>query len=162
VGEARDGRQPALQRGPLELERDGPSYSVDTLRTLRKRDGEVETVFLIGLDAFAEIGSWREPEVLFELTHFAVFPRAARDPGTLADWIPDCVKGEIVLAPDGRSGRHARAGTWVRLLSIRPLDVSASELRARLREGRSVRYLVPDAVRRAILASGAYAAGEAH
>jgi nicotinate-nucleotide adenylyltransferase len=153
---------PRFSVDALELEREGPSYSVDTLRTLRKRDGDAEIVFLIGLDAFAEIGSWREPEALFELTHFAVFPRSPRDPGTLADWIPDCVKGEIVLAPDGRSGRHARAGTWIRLLSIRPLDVSASELRERLREGRSVRYLVPDTVRRAILASGAYATREAH
>jgi nicotinate-nucleotide adenylyltransferase len=145
----------------LELEREGPSYSVDTLRTFRRR-GEGEIVFLIGLDAFAEIGTWREPEALFELTHFAVFPRTPRDPGSLADWIPGCVKDEIVLAPDGRSGRHARAGTWIRLLPIRPLDVSASGLRARLREGRSVRYLVPDAVRRAILASGAYAPGDSH
>ena len=144
----------------LELEREGPSYSVDTLRRFRERD--VETVFLIGQDAFAEIGSWREPEALFALTHFAVFPRTPDAAGTLAEWIPDCVKGEIVLGPDGRSGRHARAGTWIRLLSIRPLDVSASDLRARLRAGRSVRYLVPEAVRRAILESGVYAPKETH
>ena len=144
----------------LELEREGPSYSVDTLRTFRERG--VETVFLIGQDAFAEIGSWHEPETLFALTHFAVFPRTSDANGTLAEWIPDRVKGEIVLGPDGRSGRHARAGTWIRLLSIRPLDVSASDLRARLRAGRSVRYLVPETVRRAILESGAYAAKEEH
>jgi nicotinate-nucleotide adenylyltransferase len=146
----------------LELEREGPSYSVDTLRTIRERDGDVETVFLIGQDAFAEIGSWREPESLFALTHFAVFPRTSGAVGTLADWIPDCVKGDFTLGADGRSGRHARAGTWIRLLSIRPLDVSASDLRARLRAGRSVRYLVPEAVRRAILESGVYTRKEAH
>lgn len=156
------GDNPRFAVDALELEREGPSYSVETLRTLRKRDGDVETVFLIGLDAFAEIGSWREPEALFALTHFAVFPRTAGEDGSLARLLPDCVKGDFVLGPDGRSGRHARAGTWIRLLSIHPLDVSASDLRARLRQGRSVRYLVPEAARRAILASGAYAAKEAH
>jgi nicotinate-nucleotide adenylyltransferase len=153
---------PRFAVDPLELEREGPSYSVDTLRTIHERDGDIETVFLIGQDAFAEIGSWREPEALFALTHFAVFPRAPSAGGTLAEWIPDCVKGEIVLGPDGCSGRHARAGTWIRLLSIRPLDVSASDLRARLRAGRSVRYLVPEAAWRAILESGAYAEKEVH
>jgi nicotinate-nucleotide adenylyltransferase len=146
----------------LELEREGPSYSVDTLRGLRERDADLETVFLIGQDAFAEIGTWREPEALFALTHFAVFPRDGRTTGTLAEWLPACMKDEIVLAPDGRSGRHRSAGTWIRQLAIRPLDVSASELRAKLRGGRSVRYLVPEAVRRAILESGAYAPKEVH
>ncbi len=156
------GDNPRFGVDALELEREGPSYSVDTLRRLRQRDAAAEIVFLIGQDAFAEIGSWREPEALFALAHFAVFPRTPRGGGTLADWIPQCMQGKLVLEPDGRSARHRSAGTWIRLLSIRPLDVSASDLRARLREGRSVRYLVPEAVRRAILESRAYAAKEAH
>ena len=77
--------------------------------------------------------------------------------GTLADWIPKCVRDDVEVADDGLSARHRRAGTWIRLLEIRALDVSASDIRARLREGRSVRYLVPEAVIDSVQGSGVYA-----
>jgi nicotinic acid mononucleotide adenylyltransferase len=62
-----------------------------------------------------------------------------------------------VLASDGLSGRHRNAGTWVKLVAIAALDISASNIRARLREGRSVRYLLPEPVLDAVMKSGAYA-----
>ena len=66
------------------------------------------------------------------------------------------VGAELAFAPDGRSALHREAGTRVQLVEITALDVSASEIRSRLREGRSVRYLLPEAVREAVIASGAY------
>ncbi len=143
----------------IEVERGGSSYSVDTLRALRSRAGREPPVFTIGHDAFVEVGTWREPEALFELTHFAVIARPPTPAGTLEDWIPKCVRDEVDLAPDGLSGRHRRAGTWIRLLEIRALDVSASDIRARLRDGRSVRYLLPGVVIDAVQQSGVYARG---
>ncbi len=148
---------PRFEVDPLEIERGGPSYSVETLRAIRERVGPERPVFVIGHDAFALMDTWREPETVFTLAHFAVMTRPPVARGRLAEWLPECVRDDIVLAADGLCGRHRRAGTWVRLLEISSLDVSASEIRARLREGRSVRYLLPEEVRTAVTESGAYA-----
>lgn len=142
----------------LEIERGGPSYAVDTLRVLSERLAPRRPTFVIGHDAFVEVGSWREPERLFELAHFAVITRPPVRRGSLADWLPKCVRDEFELAADGLSGVHRSAGTWIRLLEIAALDVSASDIRARVRAGRTVRYLLPEPARKAVLDSGAYAA----
>ena len=140
----------------LEVERGGRSYSVETLRTLGQRLAPERPVFLIGHDAFRLMDTWRDPEAIFALAHLAVIVRPPAACGSLAEWLPKRVRDEVELAPDGRCGQH-RSGTWVQLLEIAALDISASELRARLRERRSVRYLLPDAVREAVLESGVYA-----
>ena len=151
---------PRFAADPIEVERGGTSYLVDTLRALRQRPadetGSADLVFLIGCDAFAEMGTWREPRELFRLASFAVTTRPPVRAGHLGDWLPDVVKEDVAIAADGRSGRHCSAPTWLRLLEITGVDVSSSDVRSRLREGRSVRYLLPEAVRRAVLASGAY------
>jgi nicotinate-nucleotide adenylyltransferase len=147
---------PRFEVDPLEIARRGPSYSVDTLRALAPRAGGELPVFTIGHDAFVELGTWREPEALLTLAHFAVIARPPGAEGTLADWMPKCLRNDVELARDGRSARHREAGTWIRLLEIRALDVSASDIRARLREGRSVRYLVPEAVFERVQYGGVY------
>jgi nicotinate-nucleotide adenylyltransferase len=151
---------PGFVAEPIEVERGGASYLVDTLGALRERlaRSDEEPVFLVGSDAFAEMGAWREPAALFRLAHYAVMVRPPRRTGSLADWLPAAVRDEIELTPDGRAGRHRAAGTWLRLVEIAGFDVSASDLRARLRDGRSVRYLLPESIRNAVLASGAYRA----
>ncbi len=148
---------PRFEVDPTEIGREGPSYLVDTLRAIGPRFAPERPVFLIGQDAFVEVDTWREPKALFELAHFAVTPRPPVVTGSLRDWLPECLRGELELAPDGRSGRHRSSGTWVRLLEIAALDISASEIRARLRKGRSVRYLLPEPVREAVSRSGAFA-----
>ncbi len=149
---------PAFQVDTLELEREGPSYSVDTLALLARRLAPELPVFAIGQDAFVELPSWREPERLLTLCHFAVMTRPPVRGGSLADWLPLPFASAFELAPDGQSGRHRKAGTWIRRLEIPGLDVSATDIRRRLREGRSVRYLVPEGVRQAVIESGVYAA----
>lgn len=150
---------PAFEVDALELEREGPSYSVDTFARLAERLAPERPVFVIGEDAFAELGSWREPERLFTLCHFAVMRRPPGRPGSLADWLPGGLAEAFDWAPQGQAGRHREVGTWVRFVPIRALDVSATDVRRRIREGRSVRYLVPEEARPAILASGHYAGG---
>ncbi len=148
---------PRLAVDDLEIERGGRSYSVDTLREIGARVAPERPVFVIGHDAFVELDSWRDPETLLTLAHFAVTTRPPVEDGSLADWLPKCLRDDVEIAPDGRSGRHRRAPTWLRLVRISALDVSASDIRRRLRAGRSVRYLVPEAAREEILASGSYA-----
>lgn len=159
--EAAIASNPAFEVEGLELERAGPSYSVDTLAILAEREAPRRPVFVVGEDAFAELGSWREPERLLTLCHFAVMRRPPGSPGPLSAWLPEGLAGAFDWAPDGDAGRHREAGTWLRFVPIRALDVSATDVRRRIREGLSVRYLVPEEVRETILASGCYARREA-
>ena len=149
---------PRFAVDPLEIERGGHSYSIETLRQIGARLAPELPVFLIGCDAFAEIAEWREPDALLRLAHFAVMTRPPATSGTLRDWLPQPLAGSIELAPDGRSGRHREAGTEVRLVEISALDISSSDVRRRLREGRSVRYLLPETIRDDVENSGVYAA----
>jgi nicotinate-nucleotide adenylyltransferase len=150
---------PGFAVDDLEIERGGRSYSVDTLREIGARSAPELPVFVLGCDAFAELGTWREPEALFSLAHFAVMTRPPAACGALGDWLPKCIRDEVELDADGRSGRYHKAATWIRLLPILALDISSSDIRARIRAGRSVRYLVPESVREEIERCDAYAAG---
>jgi nicotinate-nucleotide adenylyltransferase len=143
----------------LELERPGPSYTIDTLRALAPRLAPRRPVFIVGCDAFAELASWREPKALLELAHFAVMTRPPVEGGSLADWIPDELAAELVLSSDGQQARHRSAGTWLRRVAIAALDISSTDVRRRLSEGRSVRYLLPDPVLAAVTESRVYARG---
>jgi nicotinate-nucleotide adenylyltransferase len=127
------------------------------LRTLGGRIAPDLPVFVLGIDAFAEVGTWREPEALFTLANFAVITRPERRARDSAHWLPERVRGAFELAGDGCSARHRSAGTWVRRLEIAALDISASDIRARLRCGRSVRYLLPETILEAVLRSRVYA-----
>ncbi len=147
---------PRFEVDPLEIERGGRSWTVDTLRTIGERIAPELPVFMIGCDAFVEMGTWKEPEAIFALADLAVTTRPPVLRGSLSDWLPDCVRDAIELAPDGLSGRHRDAGTRIRLVEISALDVSASDIRRRLRQGRSVRYLLPESIRTAVEESGAF------
>jgi nicotinate-nucleotide adenylyltransferase len=150
---------PRLAVDPIETLRGGRSYSVDTVREIGARTAPERPVFAIGCDAFVELSSWREPKALLELAHFAVMTRPPALSGSLEDWLPEAVRGEIEVEPDGRRGLHRSAGTWIRLLEVSALDISSSDIRRRLRSGRSVRYLLPEGVCEAVERSGVYTGG---
>lgn len=107
---------------------DHPSYTIETVRFfLRRRGVKPEVFLLVGLDAFAEIGTWREIESLAGMVTFLVAARpGAREPATL---------------PAGIRWRMVETGLF---------DYSAREIRARLARHKDVRYLVPESVRRYI------------
>ena len=153
---------PRFEVDALEVERGGSSFAVETLRIIGRKTSPELPVFIIGQDAFVELGSWREPERLITLANFAVTTRPPAKKGSLAEWLPSIYEDAVEIAPDGLSGRHRAAGTWIRLVEVSALDISSSDIRARLREGRSVRYLVPDAVVEAIARSGAFAPAGKH
>lgn len=147
---------PGLEADGMEVERGGRSYTIDTVRAIGARTAPELPVFAIGWEAFAELGSWREPEALLRLAHFAVMTRPPRSGGSLADWLPKCAQGEVEVAPDGLTARHRHAASWIRLVPVTALDISSSDIRERLRRGRSIRYLVPESVREAMEQSGVY------
>jgi nicotinate-nucleotide adenylyltransferase len=147
---------PRFAMDPLEIERTGPSYSVETLRSFGEGLAPEKPIFVIGQDAFAEIETWREPSTLFTLSHFAVITRPPVGEDSLAEQLPARFAQLFDLDREGEFGRHRTAGTWIRRIRISALDVSATDIRTRIREGRSVRYLVPEAVRREVIRSGTY------
>jgi nicotinate-nucleotide adenylyltransferase len=125
----------------LEIERGGPSYTVDTLGALRERHPEDELIFIAGGDMAASLPTWREPERVLELADFAVAERRG------------AVREDVIE-------RWRALGSAVRrepqFLDMPRVDVSSSEIRRRVREGRPIRYLVPDAVAGYIEARGLY------
>lgn len=147
---------PRFEVDALEVERGGSSFAVETLRAMGRRTAPDLPVFIMGHDAFVDLGSWREPGTLLRIAHFAVTTRPPVAKGSLREWLPAVFEDTVEVAPDGLSGRHRSAGTWIRVLEISLIDISSSDIRSRLRSGRSVRYLIPDRVIHAITQSGAY------
>jgi len=147
---------PHFEVDALEVDRGGVSYSVDTIRAIGARIAPERPVFTIGQDAFVEIDSWREPEALFDLANFAVITRPPVALDSLAEWLPHCIRGIAKPDPSGVFAQIPRAGTWIRLVEIPALDISSSDIRIRLRDGESVRYLLPTDVQEAVEKSGVY------
>jgi nicotinate-nucleotide adenylyltransferase len=115
----------------MELERSGPSYTIDTLRDLGARDGLAGRLALVlSAEAFLELPSWHEPAAILELAALIVAPR---------DGYPDATPAFLEREFPGVAFRAV-------FLDGPRLRLSASELRARAAAGRSLRYLVPDAV----------------
>ncbi len=143
----------------VELDRSGPSYLVDTLTSIRARDPHgPPPVFIVGEDAFAEMGDWRSPLQLFTLSDFAVM---TRPPGRLLDLaarIPAVVRDQFRFEDGGQLARHLTAGTRIDRVAITALDISSSQIRQGCRKGNSIRYLVPESIRAAIEQSQCYAA----
>jgi nicotinate-nucleotide adenylyltransferase len=122
----------------LELDREGTTYTVDTLRTLQEDRGEdTDLFFITGADAILEIFHWKDPEEILELAHFI----AATRPGY------DIARFEAE-APT----RHPN----VSVMSVPALAISSTGIRARVKEGRPIRYLVPEGVKAYIDKAGLY------
>jgi nicotinate-nucleotide adenylyltransferase len=131
-----------------EIARDRPSYSVDTLADLRGAlPAGTPLVLFMGSDAFLGLATWHEWRRLFDLAHIAIAHRPGFSPNLWEDALPDDLRrqlakrlseqpGELAEAPAGRIFPHA----------ITQLDISASQIRDRCLRGKSLRYLLPDAL----------------
>lgn len=144
--------EPRLAIEDLELQRRGPSYTVDSLLALRARLGATPLCLVLGADAFAGLPTWHRWRELGELCHFIVVHR----PGHALS-----PTGEIaaLLAArrndDPRALRLASAGV-ICVRQVTALDVSSSMIRMLVMRGGDPRYLVPEAVRELIITAGCY------
>jgi nicotinate-nucleotide adenylyltransferase len=127
--------RPGLEASRIELDRGGPSYTVDTVRSVLADEPDAEVVVVVGADVVASIDTWHEHEVLRDLVILAVVDR----PG--------------VPVTDPPPGWHS-----IRV-ACDPVDVSSTALRSALESGRAVDGLVPDAVIRCIVERDLYAKG---
>ncbi|MGI9188763.1 MAG: nicotinate-nucleotide adenylyltransferase [Longimicrobiaceae bacterium] len=115
----------------LEIRRSGPSYTVDTLRELRERDATCELFLLVGADNLEQLPGWREPGEILRLARLAVLARGGGS-------------GGVPLYPDALE------------VPVTRIDISATDLRDRVASGRSIRYLVPEGVRKIVERRGLY------
>jgi nicotinate-nucleotide adenylyltransferase len=125
----------------IEMERPGPSYTIDSVDALRELYGDGAQLYLLmAADSLNAIDTWREPDALLERIEWVVGPR----PGSP---LPDRA------ALEGRFGANA---SRIHLLDGPSLDVSSSEIRRRVASGHAIRYLVPRGVEELIVERGLY------
>ena len=135
------GGKPYFKLSTMEIERTGPSYSIDTLAELKGRLGaEDRLFFILGWDNLAQLPQWQEPARLVELCRLVAVPRVgypAPDLALLEKSIPGLSQATIVLDTP-----------WI--------DITASAIRNRVAQGLSIRHLVPEPVERYIRENGLY------
>ncbi|HET9163640.1 MAG TPA: nicotinate-nucleotide adenylyltransferase [Solirubrobacterales bacterium] len=131
---------PRFSVSTLEVEREGPSYTYETLELLAGERGEPDLVFVMGADAAVGFESWREPQRVVELARLAVARRSGVSDADVASTM-----------------RGLGAADRVTMLEMPQFGVSSSAVRERAAAGRPLRYLVPEAVARFIEEKGIYA-----
>jgi nicotinate-nucleotide adenylyltransferase len=133
---------PHFELSRVELDSDEPNYSVDTLARLRAARPDEEFLLIVSIEAAAQLASWREPTRLLELARLVVVPRLG---------YPQPMIESLARQFPEQADRFVIVGTSM-------LGHSASDIRGRLAEGRSIRYLVPAAVEAHIRQKGLYGA----
>lgn len=130
---------PFFEVSRVEIDREGVSYSIDTVREIRKNlKSESELFFITGIDIVSDLRSWKEPEELLNLCRFIAVSRAGYSTDLLKKKLPP----EFLARID--------------VLEIPSPPISSTEIRKRVREGKSVRYLVPPLVEAYIKERGLY------
>lgn len=119
---------PRFRVSRVEIDRDGPTYTVDTLRTLGADNPDAELYFITGADAMLEILDWKDPEEVLSIAHFIAASRPGYD-----------------LARFEAAGPARDAS--VSMMSIPALAISSTDIRERIHDGRPIRYLVPEGVK---------------
>jgi nicotinate-nucleotide adenylyltransferase len=140
----------------LELERAGASYSFDTLTQLTQELAPARLFFILGHDAFIEMGTWRAPDKILEMVDVVVMSRPPMAPGALGEWLPEFARDLVDIAADGKSAKNRNSNTSILVLDIDALMVSASEIRQRVKAGDSISEQVPEAALDEIVSSGHY------
>jgi nicotinate-nucleotide adenylyltransferase len=126
----------------VDVRRDGPSFTVDTLRVLHADAPGDELTFIVGGDMAHSLPTWREPEAVLELAHLGVAERE------------ELSRADIATQLAGLRGAARR----LRFFDMPRIDISSSLIRRRLAAGLPVRYLVPDAVDAYLRREGLYGA----
>jgi nicotinate-nucleotide adenylyltransferase len=136
---------PGFELSDIEGRRGGTSYSIDTLHSLRSTHPDDEYFFIIGSDSFLEFGTWHKYAAIFSLCNIVVVERPGGAVAALDKALPAAVAGEFqYFGVERRLAHHS--GYSIYYLAGVPLAISSSAIREMARLGRSIRYLVPDAV----------------
>ena len=135
--------QPGWTASDIELKREGPSYTFDTLTALRATSTQ-QFFFIIGADAFAEIATWARYPAVLDLAHFAVVARPGITLDSLQKRLPNLA--ERMTTPDLFKPQASSPKPVVILIQAETPDVSSTTIRRRVRAGESISELVPASV----------------
>jgi nicotinate-nucleotide adenylyltransferase len=144
--------QPGLVVDDREIRREGPSYTVLTLRELRDEEPGRPICLLLGMDAFLGLPQWHEWRSVFELAHVVVAHRpgwSAPDSGTLGELLAQRGTGRV-------EDLHESVAGCIHVRPVTQLEISSTDLRDLIVAGEDPRYLLPDAVRALIRDTGCY------
>lgn len=140
----------------VEFWREGKSYSIDTVRYFLNFYGQgAELYFILGQDAFNKIASWHQWEQLLSLCHFVVMTRPGYQNQGLKNILPQEMTGDFVY-DSTKSAYVGKGGSKIYFQNVTFLDISSSRIRAQIKAGCSIRYLLPDSVVSYIARHGLY------
>jgi nicotinate-nucleotide adenylyltransferase len=132
-----------LEVSRLEVDRRGPSFTVDTLRELHARHPEHELIFIVGGDMAVSLPAWKEPRTVLELAKLAIAERSG------------ALRRDVIERLTAEYGEDVTER--LEFFDMPRIDISSSEIRRRVGAGRSIRYLVPPTVAEHIARRGLYA-----
>jgi nicotinate-nucleotide adenylyltransferase len=141
---------PGFSASDVELKRSGPSYTIDTVLYFKSVMPETKLYFILGLDAFLEIDTWKSYMDLFPLIPFIILTRpdaGHKDPGLRQQKIEDFIKSRISAGykyDSLQSGFIHLKMEPLFLFDVTPLEISSSAIRSLIKKERSIRFLVPD------------------
>ncbi len=143
----------------LEGRRHGPSYSIETLREIHSLyKDNVDIFFIIGMDAFLEIKTWKEYKNLFKKSNFVVLKRPGFSFEELAPFIPSLEAGFRRMSDSNTFA--IPSGNLIIYKEATLMDISSTRIREMAGSGRSIRFLLPEAVRGYIIEKGLYGTNE--
>lgn len=151
---------PRFEALDIEIRRGGTSFTIDTIQELRQRYPGTELYFITGLDSFLEIRTWKDWDALLQLCAFVVLSRETCRFGELVKLEFLKVAEEELLALDDRRRDQLTiedGDMRVILLRIPYYEVSSTDIRSRRKEGRSIKYLLPQSVEDYIIEKKFYA-----
>lgn len=138
---------PAFAFSDVENRREGRSYTVDTIGYFRRTFGhELEIFFILGQDAFLDIQRWKDWRRLLTLCHFIVMSRPGWGRGALRKALPAAEASQFAYDRKAH-GYRGPSGSLIAFARVTALAIGATDIRERVKSGRSIRYLVPDEVR---------------
>ena len=151
---------PHFRMSDIEVRRGGRSYTIDTIEELRAAYPGAELFFITGLDSFLELRTWKDWKRLLMICSFAVLSRrGVRFRDAVDAGILDIAAGDLEQLDTGARDQVVAGTEAVRVhfLRIPFVDISSTDIRSRVRSGRSIKYLLPDTVERYIIDHRLYA-----
>lgn len=148
--------EPSLEASDVELTRPGLSYTIETLQYFKDRFGpESDIYFIVGDDAFSEITTWKSHQALFSAAHFIVMTRPDSKLRSLEDFVRTQISADYQYDPAFKRYTHPE---WRNIfcLDITHIDISSTKIREHVKQGRPIRFLVPDSVENFIAKKGLY------
>jgi nicotinate-nucleotide adenylyltransferase len=150
---------PFFSPSAVELERGGKSFSIDTIRHFLASLSPEALYFIIGLDAFREIHTWKDYSAIFSLCNVIVTSRLDCPEVSLTHLIPVALQGKFCYDPNTPWRCTHTSGHILAFCPITRLDISSSAIRKRIQQGNSISYLVPRQVEEYITAHRLYQSG---